>query len=96
MNITFTEEGKIYTATLKISGPAAIHLEREKPGAFRFLQRSSDEGQFARIEKAGVTSQDLVTDTVITSDYYPMYVKIESSEPITLAIVTTESDVEQV
>lgn len=94
MNINFNLQGDLYTAILQLSGPAAIHLEREKPGALHFGQRSCDEGRFAKIKDNPFSSQDLVVDTVITSEVYPFYVKIESSEQITLAVVTSYSDVE--
>ena len=93
--LNFVKGERYYEAVFKITGPTNVHLEREQPGALHFKQRGCDRGQFDYINSVNyVLSEDLVIDRDVTPDVYPKWIQVLSASPITMAVLTSDSDIE--
>lgn len=93
--LNFTQVGEKYKAEFKIYGATNLHLERESQGVISIKQRGCETGQYANTNRVPhVSAVELVIDTDITADVYPKWILVESLSPVTIAEVTSESDVE--
>lgn len=94
--LIFNKESRLYVSEFKVNGPFNIHLERIKPGVIRFKQRSSDEGSYDTIRDANYANADSIIDDGYASpiSVYPMYIKIESEVKPSVAVVSSNAEVE--
>lgn len=95
-NLIFKKESKGYVSEFKVNGPFNIHLEKSKPGKIYFKQRGSDQGEYDIIKAADYSSRDLIIDDDYSSPVglYPKYIKIESEVKPSVAVVSSNAEVE--
>lgn len=95
-NLIFKKESKGYVSEFKVNGPFNIHLEKSKPGKIYFKQRGSDQGEYDIIKAADYSSRDLIIDDDYSSPVglYPKWIKIESEVKPSVAVVSSNAEVE--
>lgn len=91
-NIPWDSTEKPYEAIFMISGDAAIHIERERPGRIIMQQRTGLSGRFSEVNDfAGRYNGTLNIDHEIVGFVYPKEIRIISEVEPTFAAITFSS-----
>ena len=96
IELNFNLVAGMWQADFKASGDFCLHIERSYPGAIALLQKSIEDGRYANVEDSSVDRSDLIIDTEVQGFIAPKWLRIVMADQPTLAVVVSESDIEQV
>lgn len=96
LQLNFVLVGGMWQADFKVTGDFSLHVERSQAGAISLLQKSIEEGKYAAVEDTSIDRSDLVIDTESKGFLPPKWLRIVMADQPTVAVVVSESDVEQI
>jgi hypothetical protein len=86
--LTFSKVGNLYVAEFSATGTFALHIERAEGGVIKMEQSSVQGSAFAPVSTFPDYRNALVIEETISSDIFPMYLRIVSENKPTMAVVT--------
>ena len=90
--LNFKQEGELYVAEFKVEGNFNLHLERNKEGRLDIYQKTAGE-KYVYISEIGWLGKVMAYDNDFEASVYPKTIKIVSTTPISVAIVTSASNI---
>lgn len=92
MEINFTKIGNNYVSEFQAAGAFNLHIEGVAEGDIKVYQRTTDNGEFARVKESGpVALFNKVYDCDFSAAVYPKYIKVVCPERPAKAVVTTNA-----
>lgn len=88
MELRFVKDGNVFVAEFEAAGDFNLHVERSAGGLFKVEQRTTTEGNYAKVDSLGYLDGKDVIDRDFVGAIYPKYIKVVSEVDPTLAIVT--------
>ena len=88
MELNFTKTTEGYVAEFKATGDFNLHIERQKQGLIKVMQKGCENGKYAESFSVAGTAATEVFDCDFGSLVYPKWIKVVSGIEVVKAVAT--------